>query len=122
MRRERRIARRGAEDANRRPPPNGPPRGFETSSYFPNEFEVEPGQQVAVHTVNTGVPPSGIAIMLPDGPMALKGPVKPKEDAYFVFTAPDRPGAYEFFSPLGPQRFFGMTGTMTVSEGAGASS
>lgn len=89
-------------------------------TYFPNEFEVEPGQQVAVHIVNTGVPPSGIAIMLPDGPMALKGPVKPKEDAYFVFTAPDRPGAYEFFSPLGPQRFFGMTGTMTVAEGASA--
>ncbi|MGD9890204.1 MAG: PQQ-binding-like beta-propeller repeat protein [Dehalococcoidia bacterium] len=83
-------------------------------AFFPNEFVVPAGRQVAVHIVNTGVPPSGIAIKLPDRPIALKGPVKPGEDAYLVFRAPSEPGSYEFFSPLGPQRFFGMTGTMTV--------
>jgi quinohemoprotein ethanol dehydrogenase len=110
------------------PPMQSAPAGativeIETHDYtfFPNEFTVEPGQQVAVHIVNTGLPPSGIAIMLPDGPMALKGAVLTKEDAYFVFTAPDQPGTYDFFNPLGPQKFFGMTGTMTVSADASES-
>ena len=89
-------------------------------SFFPNDFSVAPGAEVAIHLTNTGVPPSGIAIKLPDGAIALKGPLVPMEDAYFVFTAPDKAGAYSFFSPLGPQRFFGMTGTMTVAKGAQA--
>lgn len=83
-------------------------------TFSPKQFSVQAGRQIAVHIVNTGVPPSGIAIKLPSGPIALKGPVKPKEDAYFVFVAPDQPGDYQFFSPIGAQRFFGMTGTMTV--------
>lgn len=87
-------------------------------NFHPNEFTVAPGTKVAVHLVNTGVPPAGFAIKLSTGPTALQGPVMPKEDAFFVFTAPEQPGNYEFFSPLGPQRFFGMTGTMTVAAGA----
>lgn len=84
-------------------------------NYYPSTFAVAPGRQVAVHIVNVGVPVAGFAIKLPTGPIALKGAVKPKEDAYFVFTAPSQPGNYEFFSPLGAQRFFGMKGMMTVS-------
>ncbi len=85
-------------------------------SFFPNEFSVAPGAEVAIHLTNTGLPPSGLAVEMPDGPIALMGPLVPSEDAYFVFTAPEEPGAYRFFSPLGPQRFFGMTGTMTVAQ------
>ena len=83
-------------------------------TFSPKQFSVQAGRQIAVHIVNKGVPPSGMAIKLPSGPIGLKGPVKPKHDAYFVFTAPAQAGDYQFFSPLGPQRFFGMTGTMTV--------
>lgn len=91
-------------------------------SFFPNEFTVAPGATVAIHLMNVGVPPSSIAINLPEGPMALAGALVPTEDAYFVFTAPEQPGAYEFFSPLGPQRFFGMTGTMRVGQDSAAAS
>lgn len=83
-------------------------------TFHPSTFTVQPGQKLAVKIVNNGVPPSGFAIKLPSGPVALKGPVKPGQSAIFVFTAPSKPGKYEFFSPLGPQRFFGMTGMMTV--------
>ena len=84
-------------------------------NYYPHQFTVRAGQRVAVHLVNTGIEPSSIAVKLPSGPLALQGMVKPHEDAYFVFDAPIRPGTYPFFSPLGPQKFFGMTGVMTVA-------
>ncbi len=88
-------------------------------NYYPSTFTVGAGQKVAVHIVNTGVPVAGFAVKLPTGPIALKGGVKPKEDAYFVFTAPNAPGDYEFFSPLGAERFFGMKGMMTVAAASG---
>jgi len=84
--------------------------------YYPNTFTVTAGQQVAVHIVNTGALGSSIAFTLPGGAIALSTPVKPGQNAYLVFTAPRTPGAYTFFSPLGPQKFFGMTGTMTVGS------
>lgn len=84
-------------------------------SFVPNTFTVPAGKDVAIRIRNTGVPPSGFAVMLPDGPLALKGPVMPKDEAVLVFTAPDEPGAFPFFSPLGPQKFFGMRGLMRVS-------
>jgi len=84
--------------------------------YYPNTFTVTAGQQVAVHIVNTGALGASIAFTLPGGAIALSTPVKPGRNAYLVFTAPRTPGAYTFFSPLGPQKFFGMTGTMTVGS------
>ncbi len=84
--------------------------------FFPDRLTAKPGQKLAIHLVNTGVPPAGFAIKLPDGPLALKGPVKPKQEAYFVFKAPEKPGEYKFFSPLGPQKAFGMMGTLVIGN------
>ncbi len=85
-------------------------------SFHPDNFTVFTNEKIAVHIINTGEPPAGFAILSPKGPIALKGPVKPNEDAYFVFQAPPETGVYEFFSPLGPQKFFGMTGLIRVAE------
>jgi len=85
-------------------------------NFHPDNFTVFTNEKIAVHIINTGVPPAGFAIIMPKGPIALKGPVKPNEDAYFVFQAPPETGVYEFFSPLGPQKFFGMTGLIRVAE------
>lgn len=83
-------------------------------SFFPDSFRVSAGERLAVQIVNTGVPPSGFAVQLPGGPRALMGPVMAGEAVFVVFTAPEQPGEYMFFSPLGPQKHFGMVGKMIV--------
>lgn len=87
-------------------------------AFFPDRFQVKPGAQVAIHLVNHGFKPVGMAVKLPAGALAMKGPVKPQQDAYFLFTAPAKEGVYEFMSPLGPQVDMGLQGTFLVtSEG-----
>lgn len=83
-------------------------------NYFPHQFTVAPGQRVAVHLTNVDITPVGFAVKLPSGAIQLAEVVKPKEDAFFVFTAPDQPGDYAFFSP-GAQQYFGLTGVMRVA-------
>lgn len=87
--------------------------------FYPDHFAAAPGEQLAIHVVNDGLPPAGIAFKLPSGPVALKGPVKPKHDAYLVVTAPSETGTYSFFSPLPNQKQFGMTGKMQVGTTTG---
>ncbi len=104
-------------------PRTSPPKGAQVISlvthdfhYFPDHFTVRAGKTVAIKLQVKGIEPAGIAVMMPSGPIALKGKVKPKHTAYFVFTAPSKPGTYQIYSPLagGLMRFVGMTGTMTV--------
>ncbi len=83
--------------------------------FHPENIVAFSGEKIAIHIVNTGQVPAGFAIITPKGPMALRGPVKPKEDAYIVLTVPMETATYDFFSPLGPQRFFGMTGVLRVA-------
>jgi len=85
-------------------------------TFHPDNFTVFTNEKIAVHIINDGSPPTGFAIMGPKGPFGLKGPVKPKKDAYFFFQAPPDTGVYEFFSPLGPQKFLGDTGLIRVAE------
>jgi len=82
-------------------------------NYFPNQFTVPAGQRVAVHLTNADITPVGFAVKLPTGAIQLEEMVKPRDAAFFVFTAPDQPGDYDFFSP-GAQKYFGLTGVMHV--------
>lgn len=84
-------------------------------SFIPNTFTVPAGQQVAVRIRNMGIPPAGFAVMLPAGPIALKGPVAPQEEAILLFKTPEEPGAFTFVNPIGPFKFFGMRGVMRVA-------
>jgi quinohemoprotein ethanol dehydrogenase len=86
--------------------------------FHPQSFTALAGEKIAVRIVNTGTPAAGITMRLPSGPIALRGTVRTNEDAFFVFTAPNEPGVYEFF---GPSRFFGMTGLMRVGPACAVS-
>ncbi len=83
--------------------------------FHPNTFTAFTGEKLAVRIINSDVMPIGFAVMLPSGPIALKDPVKPGESANFVFEAPTQPGVYDFFSPIGSQKFLGLTGQMRVA-------
>ena len=84
--------------------------------YTPSQFTVKTGQTVAIHLVVTQGFPAGIAMQLPNGPIALDEPVKGRHSAYFVFTAPQKPGTYSFFSNAGPERALGLQGSMVVTR------
>lgn len=91
-------------------------------NFWPTTISAHPGEKIAFHLVNEGIAPASMAVMLPSGPLALKGKVKPHKDAYFVFTAPTHPGTYRTFSPLPNQKFFGMVGILRVGNFATAGS
>jgi alcohol dehydrogenase (cytochrome c) len=82
--------------------------------YFPSEFEAQPGEQIAVHLINPDFTGYSIMFNLPSGLIGMKNGVAPKKDAYLAFTAPTDPGAYSYFDPRGPVRFFGTFGYMNV--------
>lgn len=82
--------------------------------FFPSEFVAQPGEKLALHIRNSDVALVSIAFKFPSGPLGLQGPILPNQAIYFVFQAPAEPGNYPFFSPLGPERFFGMTGNLQV--------
>ena len=89
--------------------------------YFPSEFSAAPGEQIAVHLVDTDFTGYSIMFNLPSGLTGMKTGVGAGKDAYIAFSAPSAPGAYSFFDPRGPVRFFGTFGYMNVtSEGASA--
>ena len=81
------------------------------SDFQPQSFTALAGEKIAVHVVNPGPSAAGFTISLPSGRIGLRGTVQADKDTFFVFTAPNEPGVYEFF---GPQRFMGMTGLMRV--------
>jgi alcohol dehydrogenase (cytochrome c) len=82
--------------------------------YFPSEFNAQPGEQLAVHLMNTDFTGYSVMFNLPSGLIGMKNGVGPKKDAYIAFTAPTDPGAYSYFDPRGPVRFFGTFGYMNV--------
>lgn len=41
-------------------------------NFHPDNFTVFTNEKIAVHIINTGVPPAGFAIIMPKGPIALK--------------------------------------------------
>jgi alcohol dehydrogenase (cytochrome c) len=82
--------------------------------YFPSEFDVQPGEQIALHLVDTDFTGYSIMFNLPSGLIGMKNGVAAHKDAYLAFTAPTAPGAYSFFDPRGPVRFFGTFGYMNV--------
>ena len=84
--------------------------------FKPNRFTVKAGQKVAVHILNSGDSDMNFAVQLPNGTFGLKSEVKAGTDAFFVFTAPSRPGEFKFFNPDSPVRFFGKDGTIHVTS------
>jgi hypothetical protein len=67
-----------------------------------------------VHLVNTDFTGYSIMFNLPSGLIGMKNGVGPRKDAYIAFTAPPDPGAYSYFDPRGPVRFFGTFGYVNV--------
>lgn len=88
--------------------------------FDPQRIEVKPGEKVAVKLINKGDRPHNIEFELPSGEEELEQPVKPGETATLRFTAPDKPGEYTSYCPVGNHRERGMTATLVVGKpGAG---
>jgi quinohemoprotein ethanol dehydrogenase len=86
------------------------------TNYLPESFTALAGEKIAVRIVNTGTTGAGFIINLPSGRTGLRATVPANQSGFFVFTAPNEPGVYEFFG-MGNARFQGMTGQMRVGPG-----
>lgn len=97
------------------PPPDARvvPLDVQEFDFLPGAFTVAAGEKVAVHLVNHDVGAAGIAIDLPSGTIALKDPVDPGKDTYFVFTAPSQAGVFTFINT--EAGFAGNFGSMRVA-------
>ncbi|AHM58576.1 hypothetical protein D770_01510 [Flammeovirgaceae bacterium 311] len=82
--------------------------------FSPKELQVKAGQRIQVTLVNRGDVDYSLKFELPDGEQELRTPVPPGRRAGLVFTAPEKPGTYSFFSPLQNHRGRGMVGTLVV--------
>lgn len=83
-------------------------------NYYPRRFTAKAGAKIAVRVSDTGHLPVGFAVDLPTGAIGLARPVAPGEVTYFAFTAPTRPGDYEFFSSIAADKYYARGGIMTV--------
>lgn len=81
--------------------------------FYPSRIIVRAGETVALHVKNTAIENEGFAVALPTGLIGVEGGVDPGKDVYFAFTAPRRPGSYEFYGP-GDARYYGLSGRMIV--------
>lgn len=85
-------------------------------AFQPKSLKVNPGEKVAVTLVNQGTTPHSIEFALPEGMTALQKTVAPGDKGTLEFTAPSKPGAYEFDCPVANHKQQGMKGTLTVTK------
>lgn len=88
--------------------------------FEPSTLTVQPGQKVRVSLTNKGEAPHNVEFELPEGEKEFEENLAPGETKTLEFTAPEKPGEYTFYCPVGNHRERGMTGTLTVAETGGS--
>ena len=83
--------------------------------YEPAEITVRPGEAVRILLQNEGQAPHNIEFKLPDGEKKLPSNLQPFTTGVLTFTAPEEPGRYEFYCPVGDHAEQGMKGTLIVA-------
>ncbi len=86
-------------------------------AFEPNEIRVDPGTKINLTLRNTGEAKHNIEFELPQGEKALQNPIEPGQTANMTFTAPQEPGDYTFYCPVGNHRERGMVGKLIVEAG-----
>lgn len=89
----------------------------ENMKFTPDRIVVEPGQRLRIKLVNRGEAEHNIEFELPSGERELERNVPEGETGVLEFTAPDEPGEYTAYCPVGDHREHGMTATLVVKEG-----
>jgi outer membrane protein assembly factor BamB/plastocyanin len=86
-----------------------------------SSLNVRPGEKIAIHLANqeSVALPHNIAFGLPSGRTGMGGVLDAGQDGYFVFTAPQQPGAYQFWCDVEAHRQLGMMGTLVVQATSG---
>ena len=84
--------------------------------YDPHSFTVRAAARVAVHVMDDGLLPASFAVNLPTGAIGLAQPLNPGQETYLAFTAPQRPGAYEFFDAIQGDKGYAPAGIMRVVQ------
>lgn len=85
-------------------------------NFQPAEIRVKPGQKLSVALLNQGDTEHSLEFHLPDGEVALLNPVPPAQSEIIEFYAPEEPGSYLYYCPVGDHRERGMTGQLIVEE------
>jgi plastocyanin len=103
--------------------PNEKPADGRTVEVAMTEFKFEPatvkakpGEKLTIKVTNKGKAPHSIAVELPSGEVALKQPVKPGQSATLNLVAPQKPGKYTIYCPVGKHKDRGMVGELIVGE------
>lgn len=81
--------------------------------FVPHVTTVFTGEKVALHITNHDISAAGLSIDLPGGEIALKDPVDPGKDTFFVFTAPTQTGMFEIVNT--GAKFIGTSGLLQVA-------
>ena len=97
---------------------DAPPTKMEITAkdftFNPDRLVVSRGQNVDLTMSNEGVNRHSLVVKLPDAEVKFSDPVEPNGKRTLSFRAPDRPGEYEIYCPMGNHRERGMTATLVV--------
>jgi plastocyanin len=84
--------------------------------FEPSEVVAAPGQKVKITLVNTASGSHSVGVRLPSGEIEMDQPVPGGKSGTLEFTAPDAPGEYVLFCPLGSHEQRGMKGKLIVRK------
>jgi uncharacterized cupredoxin-like copper-binding protein len=101
----------------------GPEAGLHTVAVImddakitPDRIAAAPGETLRVVATNTGKMQHALVFEIPGNIQSLGHALNPGETAEMKLTVPNRPGAYDFVSPVGEDRKKGITGALVVAQ------
>jgi plastocyanin len=83
--------------------------------FTPNRFQARPGERLLITLTNRGGMPHGIAFEFADKQRSMRQAVQPGQSSTISITAPQQPGTYLYYCPVGNHRDQGMTGRLVVA-------
>lgn len=82
--------------------------------YNPSQIRAQAGEPLSIRLINNGETEHNIEFELPAGDEKLEENLQPGERGTLEFTAPEEPGTYTIYCPVGDHRERGMTGELIV--------
>lgn len=84
--------------------------------FTPSTIQAKPGESIRLTLENRGSAPHNIEFHLDGREAELEQNVAPGGSSTLTFQAPDTPGKYVFYCPVGDHRSRGMEGTLQVAS------
>lgn len=85
-------------------------------AFDPATITAAPGERLMLRVVNRGRSPHSLELHLPDRELQLEEELKPEKSATLTFDAPQEPGTYVYYCPVGDHREKGMEGQLVVQS------